>query len=274
MVDITPSLKAGKMGGLMGKSLCNGYCIKTADPDKKNKPHYYISRNAPGNINRNESNEVMGIYTKKKQYSEGFSYKSKVFMHHYFVQNPEVAGAVGIIIIPNGEYRTLIASGPLTGCGFAVLIWGGNIFVIHAGGSNDKKEELTAERRRMMINRDIFLMANALIDSDNYSNFFRDSDQNYRDNGMTCEELFCKLQQQDFKGFIYVNKDNSQLICDKTDANLAIWSYHENCLYDVVCVINEEGNMSSTIRKIELIEKKYDVTGITQNELYKRKSDS
>ena len=134
-VDITPSLETGEMEFDMVIKQCNHYSIGYLD--NKNDVEYmvycYISRLSPDSVSCNSSKGyAQFIHTNNKEYETGFLYQNEIYMNHYYVLNPENAGAVGIMITPNGRERTLIASGSLSGCGFAILIRGDNIFVIHA----------------------------------------------------------------------------------------------------------------------------------------------
>lgn len=267
MVNITPSLAAGKIKKEMYGNICSHYSIGLKDaetaPGKNYTKYCCINRSNPNVLDRTDIGQyVQSIHTNCKDYSGGFHYGDDTYMNHYCVSNPQNAGAVGIEIIRTNEARTLIASGPLSGCGFAVLFRCNQVFVIHAGGSNDTKSDLPAEQRRELINRDIFLMANALSGPEQYAGVQKN------DVGMTCQLLLEKIGEQRFQGFIYVAEDMEMSISDRNVQNLVLVSYTATNLYhDVVCVMNECGNVSSALRTMDF----YKIHAVHQHQLYKKK---
>ena len=267
MVNITPYLAAGKMEKEMYGNICNHYSISLDDVEKaqgKNYTQYcYISRSNPNALEFTDHGlYVQSIHTNCKNYSGGFKYQDDTYMNHFCVSNPENAGAVGIEIIQTNEARTLIASGSLSGCGFAVLFRNDHVFVIHAGGSNDTESDLTVEQRREMINRDIFLMVHALNNPEQYAGV------QINGGGMSCQELFESIKRQRFHGFIYVAKDTKMCISDSGVQNLVLVSYVIDSFHDVVCVMNRNGDVSSAIRTMgaNKIHKVY------QNQLFKKQN--
>ncbi len=267
VVDITPSLAAGEIEQKMYENICSHYSIGKKDVEtvlEKNYTKYCcINRSNPNVLNRTDLGQyVQSIHTNCKNYSGGFKYQDDTYMNHYCVSNPQNAGAVGIEIIQTGEARTLIASGSLSGCGFAVLFRNDHVFVIHAGGSNDTESDLTVEQRREMINRDIFLMVHALNNPEQYAGV------QINGGGMSCQELFESIKRQRFHGFIYVAKDTKMCISDSGVQNLVLVSYVIDSFHDVVCVMNRNGDVSSAIRTMgaNKIHKVY------QNQLFKKQN--
>lgn len=266
MVDITPSLAKGKIKKEMYENICSHYSIGLKDaetaPGKNYTKYCCINRSNPNVLDRTDIGQyVQSIHTNCKDYSGGFHYGDDTYMNHYCVSNPQNAGAVGIEIIRTGEARTLIASGSLSGCGFAVLFRQNYVFVIHAGGSNDTMSDLTVEQRRKMINRDIFLMVNALNNPEQYAGV------QINGGGMSCQELFNSIERQGFHGFIYVAEDMEMSISDRIVQNLELVSYTTTNLYhDVVCVMNECGNVSSALRTMDF----YKIHAVHQHQRYKK----
>ena len=265
VVDITPSLAAGEIEQKMYENICSHYSIGQKDVEtvlEKNYTKYCcINRSNPNVLNRTDLGQyVQSIHTNCKNYSGGFKYQDDTYMNHFCVSNPENAGAVGIEIIQTNEARTLIASGSLSGCGFAVLFRCNQVFVIHAGGSNDTKSDLPAEQRRELINRDIFLMANALSGPEQYAGVQKNG------GGMTCQQLFESINEQEFYGFIYVAKGTELCISDCDVQNLVLRSYTTALYHDVVCVMDECGNVSSALRTIDF----YKIHAVHQHQLYKK----
>lgn len=270
-VDITPSLKNGKMEKEMRSSICNNYRIAYNDKGTK-EPYFYINRNNPGaytkmNVTENAENAaVLSLCTKMKKYDGGFSYKSDVDMRHYFVENPRDAGAVGITVpMPNSlgkAQRTMIVSGELSGCGFAVLInKGKDVLVIHAGGAtNDTQPKLQDEQRRRIINRDICLMVYALAWPGDYEN------NPYKTMiGVDYQEFFNFLSSNYFQGFVYVQGDKDLIYFNPSNAELQFRLYNNQLIHDVVCVINEGGELFSAIRTMDGSK----VKNVYENELYR-----
>lgn len=278
MVDITNSLRTGKMDSTMINHWCMYYIVH---PSQENivdaAQYYYLPRHELNNLQMMTSPPfVWSICKQKLKDAQGqFKYdpgkKDKIPMQHYCVLNPDKPGAVGITIELNGEKRIMIASGKLSGCGFAVLTdVGGKVYVIHAGASDTSPDVYAAsiDIKRQMINRDIFLMAMTLKMPEEYDVWFPYVEGCLDiQNGLTCEKLFCLLQSFGFQGFVYVRRENNQLICDGDCMQLAVRSYTPDAFHDVVAVINEKGKMASTLRDLETVQDGMQVANSIQNQI-------
>lgn len=249
MVDITPSLQTGIMESAMLANFGNHYVIYESDFE----PYYYISRNQPDILEQKTKGCVKAIRTNRLRDVHGkFEYESDKEMQYYLVPNEAQPGVVGIRKNISDTKRMMIASGGLSGCGFAILLLENSVYVIHAGGELNAIQNLSWDERRRIINRDIYLMAVALLNPENYAVWYQyniSTNEKIR-NGLTCEALFSLLQHMQFYGIVYVKGENSQLICDNEKMRLIIRSYHEQYIYDVTFLKNEYGYISTTLRKM------------------------
>ena len=111
-----------------------------------------------------------------------------------------------------------------------------------------------------MINRDIFLMVHALNNPEQYAGV------QINGGGMSCQELFESIKRQRFHGFIYVAKGTELCISDCDVQNLVLRSYTTALYHDVVCVMDECGNVSSALRTMDF----YKIHAVHQHQLYKK----
>ncbi|MDO5351083.1 MAG: cytotoxic necrotizing factor Rho-activating domain-containing protein [Lachnospiraceae bacterium] len=174
-------------------------------------------------------------------------------LNYYCINNPREAGANGIRMA-YGNKRFFIASGELTGCGFAVLVKENDLYIIHAGAATATTD--TAAIRRGYINRDIYCMARRLSDSK--------FDTRSVEGAISCNELYSSLKDEGFYGFLILQGDQTAL---STETQIWTFQYYSgkkngtntNRMADVICALNEQGEMMISQRILE-----QDFTGIKE----------
>lgn len=166
-------------------------------------------------------------------------------LNYYCINNPYEAGANGIKIGYESK-RFFIASGELTGCGFAVLVKENDLYIIHAGAATATTD--TAEIRRGYINWDIYCMARRLSDSKFYTAPVKRT--------ISRSELYSLLKDEKFCGFLILQGDQTALSPEER-----IWTFqyysgkkngtNTNRMADVICALNERGEMMISQRILE-----------------------
>lgn len=157
-------------------------------------------------------------------------------LNYYCILNPAQPGAQGIRLEYSRE-RFFIVSGGLSGCGYAVLKDNDRkIYVIHAGANEDTGEEVVSRRKR--INCDIFRAAMILKNGVD--------PQNGGSVQMEYGELASQLDMNGFHGYVYTAGEIRDYY---KRPNIVLRRY---CVtswnHDVICVINEQGNLSIALR--------------------------
>ena len=287
MVNITPSLKTGIIDSDMAVHYCGHYRINAFDCPENDENGFYINRYNIENVVVNRK-EKMGenACVKTLQCNDiinnlsGFQYQdNQVPLRYHRVSNPAQPGVKGQCIINETGIRRMIISGGLSGCGFAILYSGKSIYVIQAGACEEDKN-INQRDSKMLINRDIYLMARALACFDN-TNDYDNNINNYRNNinltdyekeqGLPMNKMFERIRDMDLQGCIFVsNQDRDTIIND--DYSLILKSYQVEDIWpekpgqtrtgkwafvhDVVCVVNEELNTAVLFRRIFMDERR------------------
>lgn len=275
MIDITPSAADGIIQDEMAVHYCGHYVLEQFNTDLYNGNGCYIDRNNINNVtvSNQDSNTWVPTVCKKniKSQQNGFEYKDNgVPLEYYRIANPCKPGVKGKSIeLYEPNKRKMIVSGCLSGCGFAVLVSDQKVHVIHAGASSDSGQPV-GKNRKLLINRDIYLMALALKDLERYPSSIDLSTQE-KENGITKEDLFVHISRMGMKGCIYVS-DAQRMIINNTDHSLILKTYqiedkwYERQIqtgtdiyafaYDAVCMINDRGKMALIFRKTYLLERR------------------
>ncbi|MDO5559631.1 MAG: hypothetical protein Q4F95_08550 [Oscillospiraceae bacterium] len=229
--------------------------------DRENlKGGVYFSRED----NRVEINKFVGLHKEGKNLifedinNNNDNYKcyyesSKINFDWYAIYNPQEPGANGYKIRynVNNNKRVMIVSGPLTGCGFSILYKNGEIIVVHAGAENTNvNPNINPEERRKFINRDIYNTALCLTEGN----------PNLANGGLTYEELIIKLEEKEFKGYIF-GKSELKTIMYSITQSITLETYttqfqdnngnlHDYLKADVVFIMNENLQTSVALRSI------------------------
>lgn len=281
MVDITPSLKTGIIDSDMAVHYCSHYRINAFDHPENDENGFYINRYNIENVVVNR-NEKMGenACVKTLQCNDiinnlsGFQYQdNQVPLRYHRVSNPNQPGVKGQCIINETGIRRMIISGGLSGCGFAILYSNESIYVIHAGACGEDKN-LNQRDSKMLINRDIYLMARALTCFDN-TNDYDNNINNYRNNinlsdyekeqGLLMDGLFERIRDMRLQGCIFVN-NNDRATISNNDHSLILKSYQVKDFWlekfeqtgrtmwafthDVICVVNEKWDKTILFRRV------------------------
>lgn len=212
---------------------------RTIEPQKLDNCGYIIGNDLDlGNIEYHEKDDDI-------EYHE----KNDVFpLNYYLVNNPMAPGANGIV----REYvdqRFFIASGMLSGCGFAVLTKkDGKLYIIHAGAGDATKDDVNTRREK--INGDIFYMACKLAEPDGI-----DLDKGPLDRDLLLHYLY----EKKFFGFLVLPGEQESM---EFNNDIFIFSYHtfseelprigmvRGYSADVICAVNEEGRIIFSRRKL------------------------
>lgn len=263
-IDITPSLAEGELKPDVLTYVCGHYSFIDVE-GRQPVSYVYISRAEP--LKEPEQvNDGLAVHSllvsENRVFNDILLYSDKAVYHYiriplrYFrVANPNTAGAVGIVYGINDQERIMAVSGALTGCGFAVLTRGRQLYLIHAGGASgaSRTEPDAAEARRMLVNRDIYLMARVLrqrIDGPQENALREEEIQN----GIGRRRLFELIRNMGFKGFMAIPAGigEEKSIWPKEEPPLYLRTYFTvESKHDVLCVINENGIMSVGFREMK-----------------------
>lgn len=156
-------------------------------------------------------------------------------MAAFFVPNPEIPGAMGVVVELKKNNRYFFSTGDLSGCGVAMLMKGDYAYFIHAGadGGGSVAEIETDEQRKMrreLINRDIFRMAQLLDEQPH--DFVR---------GISQSNLRDLLIERNFEGIVLTCVDE-ETKKKKSSEKITMLDYDTSTYYhNMIGVANESG---------------------------------